>query len=291
MRAGSFLGTADLAGRSLANPPILKVTKSGYRDTTYAMKASTDTTIQIVLADTIPTPPVSTTCKLPPSPAENGSGSFTNYWFGQGTWKENGYYQTACGYHGDEPSGQSSDKMNNLAFPQYFVAIPGNSSSDFNTNLMCGACVELTGQNGTKIVATVTDECPNDINAPCRANPNGHLDISYPGFSKLGFSVGNPTGTKWKYVICPVTGNVIFRSKPGNSNEFFIENTILPIKSVTISGTALTKTSYGAWHNGVNVSTKTLVITDYSDRSISYKVGTIAADQDVNTGLQFPACK
>ena len=181
--------------------------------------------------------------------------------------------------------------MNNIANSQYFVAIPGNSSSDFNTNGMCGACVELTGANGTKIVATVTDECPNDINVPCKSNPNGHLDISYPGFSKLGFSVGNPTGTTWKYVKCPVTGNIVIRLKQGNSDQIYIENSILPIKGVKIGSNAATHLSYGAWQLSRNAVGATLTITDYSDRSITYTVpmGT-ATETDLNTGKQFPAC-
>jgi hypothetical protein len=158
---------------------------------------------------------------------------------------------------------------------------------------MCGACVEITGQNGTKIVATVTDECPEDSNQPCKNNPNGHLDVSYPGFSKLGFSVGNPSGTNWKYVPCPVTGNVVLRIKPGNADQFFIENTVLNIKSVTKNGGAATRLSYGAWSfNGSSIkSNDQLLVTDYSGRTITIQVASTSQDQDQNTGLQFPACQ
>jgi expansin (peptidoglycan-binding protein) len=285
--AEGFQVTTRISARALATYPTLVFKKVGYADTIFTMNATTQTGINVVMRDS--TTPIATTCKLPSGP-NNGSGSFTNYWFGQGTAKENGHYQTACGYHGYEPSGQSSDKMNNIVNEQYFVAIPGNSSSDFNTVGMCGACVELTGQNGTKIVATVTDECPEDSNQPCKNNPSGHLDVSYPAFSKLGYSVGNPSGTNWKFVKCPVTGNLIVRLKP-QDNAVYIENSILPIKSVSVNGSNLEHKSYGCWQTPGNPKGSTLVITDYSDRKLTFSIPTSAqADSDINTGMQFPAC-
>ncbi|HXP91299.1 MAG TPA: hypothetical protein VN931_10255 [Fibrobacteria bacterium] len=282
---------STISARALATNPTLLAHKgnSVYHDTSFAMNSMNQSGINIVMRDTTPVVVIST-CTLPNSPAANGGGSFTNYSFGQGTYQTNGYYQTACGYHGYEPSGASSDKMNNIANPQYFVAIPG--SNGFNTVGMCGACVQLNGQNGSHIIATVTDECPTDNgqNAPC--NSSSHLDVGVPGFNTLGFSVGNPSGTSWKYVPCPVTGNVVFRVKPGNPNEFFIENTVLNIQGVSRSGTAASRMSYGAWHFATNLEVgNSLTITDYSGRTINYTVTNTAADQDVNTGLQFPACQ
>jgi len=276
-----------ISARSLVTYPTLVFKKVGYADTTYPMNSPTQSGISVVMRDST-IKPVST-CTLPPSPASNGGGSFTWYNFGQGTYKTNGYYQTACGYHGSESGDGSTDKMNNIANAGYFVAIPG--SNNFNTVNMCGACVQLF--NGSKsIVATVTDECPTDNgqNPPCVDSK--HLDVGKPGFDQLGFSVGNPSGTSWKYVACPITGTVVFRIKPGNPNEFFVENTILPVKSVSMNGNSATRTSYGAWHFGSNLSSgNQLTITDYSDRTINYSVSNTSADQDQNTGLQFPNCQ
>ncbi|HOX53245.1 MAG TPA: hypothetical protein PKY05_17320, partial [Fibrobacteria bacterium] len=259
-----------------------------FQDTTFAMKAETQTGIAMTMRDTTTAGP--TACTLPPSP-NPGSGSFTNYWFGQGSYKEGDHYALACGFHGYEPSGQGSDKIDNISTPQYFVAIPGNSTSDFHTVGMCGACVELTGANGKKIVATVTDECPNDINAPCKSNPNGHLDVSYPAFSQLGYSVGNPSGTTWKYVKCPVTGSLIVRMKPGNADQIYIENTILPIKDVMVGSNSATHLTYGAWQISRRAEGATITIIDYSDRKVRLTLPTtLKADENYNTGVQFPAC-
>lgn len=282
--------TPRVSARSMAAFPTLVFKKVGYADTTFVMTAASQTGITVTMRDS--TTPKSTVCKLPPSP-NPGSASFTNYWFGQGSYKEDGYYRTACGHRGTETGGQSSDMMNNIANPQYFVAIPGNSPEDFNTIGMCGACVELTGQNGSKVVATVTDECPvNGQNAPCKSNFNGHLDVSYPAFSKLGFSVGNPSGTTWKYVKCPTTGNITVRVHSGDQKFVYIENTILPIKSVKAGSNMADRQQGGFWNIYRKAQGATLTITDYSDRVITVTISsTLAVNTDYNTGKQFPACQ
>jgi len=291
--AGVSVSSPPISARALATNPTLLAHKgnSVYHDTSFTMNSMNQSGINIVMRDTTPVVVIST-CTLPNSP-NSGSGSFTWYYFGQGTYQTNGYYQTACGYHGFESSGETSDKMNNIANSQYFVAIPGNSSSDFNTVGMCGACVQLTGKNGTNVVATITDECPENSNAPCSSDPNGHLDVGYPAFQQLGYlPIGNPSGTTWKYVPCPVTGNVVFRIKPGNANQFFIENTVLNIKSVTVNGNSANRLSYGAWSVSNNLSSgQSMTITDYAGRSINYTISGTSQDQDQNTGLQFPACQ
>lgn len=269
---------------------VLSFKKSGYHDTTFSMTAASQSNIAVTLRDT--TNSNATSCTLPTGPS-SGAGSFTYYWLGQGSWSENGHYALACGYHAFEPNGQGSDSVANTATPHYFVAIPGNNSNDFNTRFMCGACVELTGKNGATIVATVTDECPENSNQPCLKNPSGHLDVSYPAFSKLNFgSDGYPTGTSWKYVQCPVTGNVVVRIKPGNPNQLYVENTVLPVKDVLVNGTSSTKLSYGPWQLSKNAAGTKVTIKDYSDRTITYTIpSSLSADTDQNTGLQFPSCK
>ncbi|MGD0680014.1 MAG: RlpA-like double-psi beta-barrel domain-containing protein, partial [Polyangiaceae bacterium] len=140
--------------------------------------------------------------------AHNGDGSFTWYYFGQGPMP----YKGACGYTVSETGGGQNavDTAANIANTSpatdtYFAAIPGASPGNFDTVTDCGACVEITGQNGKKIVATVIDECPLSSNPLCT---NGHLDLSTQAFDQLGYSTGNPSGTTWKFVACPVAGNI-----------------------------------------------------------------------------------
>jgi hypothetical protein len=162
----------------------------------------------------------------------NGNGSFTWYYFGQGSAHSGGGYKTACGYAGSEVSaaGQSSvDTVTNvaqtsLAKASYFAAIPGASSAHFDTVGDCGACVEVTGPSGARIVATIVDECPTAANPLCT---DGHLDLSTQAFEALGYSVGNPSGTTWKFVPCPVTGDIV--AVPNAQNQYYLQNAVYPI--------------------------------------------------------------
>jgi len=231
----------------------------------------------------------------------SGSGSFTHYNFGMGTGKDGSGYRTACGYYGTEGGSSQSgpnDTVDNIASMapannKYFAAIPGQNGFDSRFN--CGACVQITGQNGKMVVATIIDECPygNDGgNTVCGNNPNGHLDLSTAVFDQLGYSVGNPTGTNWKFVPCPVTGNIVLQVKSGNNNEFFLQNSILAIKSVARGSEMATMQKYGAWHfNGALNTGDMLTLTDASNRTLTIKVPGTAMGQNQDTGSQFPACQ
>ena len=224
----------------------------------------------------------------------SGNGSFTWYYFGQGTARDGSGYRTACGYYGTE-NGQT-DTIENIASMSpasatYFAAVPGTNGFDSKSH--CGECIEVTGQNGTKIIATVIDECPygsDGGNTACQANAGGHMDLSKAAFDRLGYPTGNPSGTNWRYVPCPVSGNVKVRFKSGNNNEFFVENVITPIASVTINSMTASRQSYGAWHVGPAITTPaTLNLTDMAGRMISVTLNSGTSNQD--SGRQFPACQ
>src|SRR6185312_2165651 len=228
-------------------------------------------------------------------PSASGNGQFTWYYFGQGTGKDSqGRYQPACGYLGSESG--TTDTVDNIANTSpakntYFAAIPGNSSSDFNSRGSCGTCIQISNAGHT-IIATIIDECPGDSNPTCMRDPKGELDLSKSAFDALGFPTGNPTGTTWKAVPCPVTGNVVVRIKPGNQNEAYIENTILAIKSVTGPGGNASRQSYGAWHFNSNLGANSqLTLTDAADRMIQVTLMSGSMNQNQDTGKQFPACQ
>jgi hypothetical protein len=227
--------------------------------------------------------------------AMNGNGSFTYYYFGQGTARDGNGYRTACGYYGTENG--MTDTVQNIsntspANNTYFVAIPATSPSNFDTSQYCGACVELTGQNGRKIVATVIDMCPKDSNPACQAA--GHLDVSKAAFDQLGFSVGNPSNTTWRFVPCPVGSmKVNTRMKSGNNNEFFIEGGITAIASVSVNGTMATRTSYGAWH--INMAVPNGAMLTLTDKGGSGRTAITvplnpSSTSNQDSGCQFQGC-
>ena len=230
-------------------------------------------------------------CKLPWA-ANNGTGSFTYYSFGQGSYKDNLGYRTACGYIGAEPSGQSSDTIVNIANPAYFAAIPG--VNNFNTVDHCGACAQIT--NGSKsIVVTIVDECPYDgsQNGPCGANPTGHLDLSYSAWAALGYTTGYPQNTSWKYVPCPISGGIVLRIHGDPSwGQVYIENELLPIVSVrTSTGAAGTHAQGGFWQLPGSLAVgQTLTLTDTSGRVVNAKIASTDQTANVSSGVQFPMC-
>ena len=233
----------------------------------------------------------STQCTFPSSGwgPFNGDASFTWYYFGQGTGQDSLGYRTACGYTGHEPSGQDSDTVQNIAFPSYFAAIPGASGSNFDTVNHCGACAQITN-GGKSIIATIVDECPVDSNPACAST--GHLDLSRGAFNALGYPVGNPSGTTWKYVPCPVSGGVVVRGKTGNANQVYIENVVLPVQSVSVNGQAAQHLSYGAWALPVNATVGlTLTLTDSSGRVTNVKIADTNPSDNTSTGTQEPLCQ
>jgi hypothetical protein len=214
-----------------------------------------------------------TTCTFP-SNWNPGSATYTNYDLPNST--------TACGYGG------SNNNIKNIAVAGNYAAIPGKSSSDFDTSNRCGACVQI----GNAII-TIVDECPYDgsNNPPCKSNPTGHLDLSKNATSAANVKPDpNVHGqAQWKYIPCPVQGNVKVRLKSGNSNEIFIENVILAITGVTCDGQTASRTSYGAWHFNSNVPGASCEVTDLAGRKINVTVGN-SQGQDVDSGAQFPKC-
>jgi hypothetical protein len=213
--------------------------------------------------------------------AQERTGSFTWYYFGQGTYRQNGAFKTACGYTGTESgAGQSAaDTVSHIASTApakstYFAAIPGMSSSHFDTVTDCGACVEITGMNGSKIVATVVDECPADTNPKCGA---GHLDLSTQAFDALGYASGDPTGTTWRFVACPVTGTIV--TVPNGNNQFYFQNAVYPIAQVNGQG----PTNYGYFNVAPGAVTITSTVVGQTVH------GTIPGSGGGDTGAQFTA--
>jgi expansin (peptidoglycan-binding protein) len=227
-------------------------------------------------------------CNLPPP--RNGTGSYTVYWFGQGSFMDGDGYRTACGYFGHEATlgNGATDTVENIAVPGNFAAIPSASSNNFDSAMYCGACAEVSG-NGKTAIVTIIDACPKDTNAPCANNPDGHLDLSVPAMNALGYGTGYPQGTTWRFVPCPVTGDVVVRIKPGNSNQVYIENEVLPIQTVEVNGAQATRLSYGAWQLPGGAAGQTLKLTDIAGHVITVQV-TGSEGQNQSTGQQFPQC-
>jgi hypothetical protein len=180
----------------------------------------------------------------------------------------------------------------------YFAAIPSDTLGNWPVS-SCGACIEVTGSNGTKVIATVIDECPttNGNNKPCL--DVNHLDLSTALFGATMVAAGQPnnggnlSGGSWKYIACPISNNIMVHFNNGYTGDIYIQNMIFPVKSGTANGHALTQSTYGYWSaSGVNdMRGATLVLTDVEGHIVQGTIpsgaGTTATAIDI--GVQFPS--
>jgi expansin (peptidoglycan-binding protein) len=183
--------------------------------------------------------------------------------------------------------------------PPYWAAMNG---ARYNGGTDCGACVEATNGGNTKTFIVV-DECPvNSTNC----DRMEHIDMFTTGFSAIGGS-GIINSLSWKYVPCPVQGNVkVFI--PSTASKFNapvnIRNHRYRIKSFEVvqSGMRIAvkrgATGDNVWvldstfppgSLGLVLSPFRIRITDIYGHWIENKV-TLVPGQAVDLGLQFPAC-
>ena len=238
----------------------------------------------------------SVACVKPGAEYTSNNGSVTFYTLSQGS---NGVVH--CSYL---VSGQNPDVISYVATGagQYFAAM---NTADYNGAHTCGACVEVTRDGSRKVVATVVDECPSGSNPKC---VRGHIDLSQAAFTQIGNTTEGFLGTgntlqnpragvgsiSWRYVPCPVTGNVRARIKPGNQNEVFFENLITPIKSASVNGqTSNVLQTYNGWNFGNNniAAGANFSVTDLDNSVITFSLPSAAQNLSQDTGKRFAACQ
>lgn len=176
-------------------------------------------------------------------PSYNGNGSLTYYTLAMGSLEVN------CSF---PILGRNPDRIAyvHTGEGRYFAAM---NTADYDNAAVCGACVEVSRDDGRKVTVTVVDQCPIGSNPKCT---RGHIDLSQAAFTQVGTITEGYLGTgnggavgriSWKYVPCPVTGNVTYRLKePSNQNwnEILVGNTRTPIdKFEAMVG--------GSWQTGV----------------------------------------
>lgn len=80
--------------------------------------------------------------------------------------------------------------------------------TDYAASAVCGACVELTGPNGT-IRIRVVDQCPE-----CQP---GDIDLSPQAFEQISPLDAGRVNISWQYVACDVSGPISYQFKDGSS--------------------------------------------------------------------------
>ncbi|WP_437997532.1 expansin EXLX1 family cellulose-binding protein [Sorangium sp. So ce185] len=227
-------------------------------------------------------------------PAEHANGSITFYTLDMGSTEVNCSYQI---------TGRNPDVVAHVPFGggQYFAAM---NTEDYNSAGMCGACVEVSRDDGRKVQAMVVDQCPIATNPKC---VRGHIDLSKNAFLKIGEEREGYLGTtnggaagkiSWRYIPCPTTTPVTFRLKDATNrywNEILVEGHAHPIEKVEVE-------IDGTWQTATRQSYNYFVVGDgdmgnapYHVRATDINGSTVEAMLELKGGeqpasAQFPAC-
>lgn len=165
------------------------------------------------------------------------------------------------------------------------------NDEDWNTAAMCGACLDVTGPQGSVIVKVV-DKCPG-----CSA---GDLDLSETAFKKIAPLSAGRVDISWHVTACPVEGPVGYHFKAGD-NKFYtpiqIRNHRYPIAKVEVKdagGTfkAIPRVDYNYFvpAEGLGVGPFTFRVTDTRGHVVTDANIAIGDDQTRDGAANFPVC-
>ncbi|TDH69469.1 hypothetical protein CCR75_005960 [Bremia lactucae] len=128
----------------------------------------------------------------------------TSYFTGQGT-----------SYQLNQVSSGSCNLMYESGDADNYAAL---NDAQWNSTRNCGRCAEIScGDDRCKdktssALVYLVDRCPN-----CQP---GDLDLSPTVFQKLTGSTSSRYSIKWKFVACPVRGNIQYCTKSGSNSSW-----------------------------------------------------------------------
>jgi len=89
----------------------------------------------------------------------------------------------------------------------------------------CGKCIHLTGPTNLTAIVQAVDQCPTNTNPKCisfrRVLFRSAFKAVVPSNYPYGGEVPNNMPITWKFVPCPVQGNIVYHFKEG-TNPYWI---------------------------------------------------------------------
>lgn len=194
------------------------------------------------------------------------------------TYYDNGYTNTCCNFD-DIASGYDVCAINEY---------------DYNTGVMAGAYLEVTGPKG-KVNVLVTDLMPYVGNEPnCT---RGALDLNENTFAKIADKIDGKVQISWKVIAFPTDGAIQYMFKEGSSQwwcEVQVRNHRYPIvkcevKNADGSYTELPRQEYNYFQaeKGLGQGPYTFRVTDIYGRVLEDEVP-LSPGQIVNGKANFP---
>lgn len=200
-----------------------------------------------------------------------------------------------------QTSAGNCNMMQALDFATTYYAALNDKQWDGLQN--CGRCAEVScdddrcSDKSTSIVVQILDRCPE-----CAY---GDLDLSPTVFTALTGSTPSRYTIKWKFVDCPVSGNVNYCLKGGSNNYWTAiqpTNVATGVKSLQINGqdTTMLGSAYyylldGASQTQTDLTSVKISLTDVNGNSIEDTVSltdsscTEGASQFPNSGGSAPS--
>lgn len=164
------------------------------------------------------------------------------------------------------------------------------NAAQYGAASLCGACAEVTGQNGTLIVS-LEDQCPE-----CAF---GDLDLEADAFQFIADPILGRVPISWKIVPCPVSQPVAFYIKEGSSQFWIaiqVRNHRYPVTKIEVftdgSFTELPRANYNYFEKmgGLGVGPYTFRITDYFGQVIIEENIPLLVTTEIPGKNQFPVC-
>lgn len=170
------------------------------------------------------------------------------------------------------------------------LMVAAMNAVDYGTADWCGACVEVTGPQGT-VTVRIVDQCPG-----CA---QGDLDLSREAFAMLSPLSAGRIPITWREVPCDVTGPIAYHFKDGVSQYWAaiqVRNHRYPIASLEaqVNGAfqPLGRVEYNYFIEsaGLGPGPYTLRVTDTRGHVLE-DTGIEVGDNVTRTGAQqFPLC-
>lgn len=171
------------------------------------------------------------------------------------------------------------------------LMIGAMNHTDYADSAACGACVQLTGPDGT-ITIRIVDRCPE-----C---PQGDIDLSPEAFEQIAELSAGRVPISWQYVPCDVTGPIVYHFKEG-SNPWWtavqIRNHRHAIHTVEFqaeggSFETVPRESYNyfVWSAGMGEGPYTLRVTDVYGGEVTDEGIPFVEAGDSAGAAQLPPC-
>jgi expansin (peptidoglycan-binding protein) len=186
-----------------------------------------------------------------------------------------------------------ADGSGNCGFPATpdDLMVGAMNHTDYAGSATCGACVEVTGPNGS-VSVRVVDRCPE-----C---PEGDIDLSPEAFELIADLEAGRVDITWTYVACPVGGPIVYHFKDG-SNPYWtavqIRNHTYPIATLEAADASgafseIPRLDYNYFvaEAGLGEGPYTFRVTDVVGHVIEDAGIALMDDGDVAGHSQFPVC-